>query len=240
MADGSVRIDVAPLDVSSGDEDDDAWAQLQFRQLQRLAAIGLKIADALEAQVEVAAADPEAVRQLAVTHDRVTRSVRRTHALEARLRRDLKAGADARRVERKAEAQASRAEALAERKAGLRRCARQAIADHEPAFEQGGLWDRLDERLEDLCDNEDLLLDRPFSTLLIEICEALGLVADFTVWRHEPWAIAEVRDRPPGSEYARFHDDMVAEGEWEEEEDEDDGDEDDPTAEILRDADPPP
>ncbi len=129
---------------------------------------------------------------------------------------DLKAGVVARRAERKAEAEAARIEAVAQRKQALRRVGRQAIADHEPVFEQGGLQDELNERLKDLCDDETFL-DRPFSTLLVEICEALGLVPDFTVWRYEPWAVAEVRDRPPGSEYARFHDDMVAEGEWEEE-----------------------
>ena len=225
MADGSPQLDVPALEV----EDDDAWAQLQFRQLQKLAAIGLKIAEALEDQVEVAAGDPEVIRQLAMTHARVARAVRQTHALEARLRRDLKAGVDAARVEREARAEARRAEALAQRRAGLRRVGRQAIADHEPAFERLDLEVRLNEQLKDLCDDEAL---RPFSTVLIEICEALGLVPDFTVWRHEPWAIAEVRDRPPGSEYARFHDDMIAEGEWE--------DEDDIDPAIPPDADPPP
>ena len=236
MADGFLHPDVAPLDVSSGDQPVEPWAQRQLDQLEELAAIGMQIARALPPQAPVPAEDPAAGLQLTLAFDRVARAIRLTHALAARLRRDLKAGADARRVERKAEAEASRAEARVQRKAGLRRCARQAIADHEPVFEQGGLWDRLDERLEDLCDDEDLLLDRPFSTLLIEICEALGLVADFTVWRHEPWAIAEVRDRPPGSEYARFHDDMVAEGEWTEEED--GGEDIDPG--ILPDARAPP
>ena len=236
MADGSLHPDVAPPDVSTlGDEDDDAWAQLQFRQLQRLAAIGLKIAEALEAQVEVAAGDPEVIRQLGVTHDRVTRSVRRTHALEARLRRDLKADACARRAKRKAEADAQRAEARTQRKQALRRVARQAIADHQPAFEQHDLERWLDERLQDPCDDE-ALLDRPFSTLLLEICEALGLTPDFAVWRYEPWAIAEVRDRPPGSEFARFHDDMVREGNWTEEEGE--GEDIDPAS--PPDAHPPP
>ena len=217
--DSSLHSDVSALD----DEDDDAWAQLQFRQLQTLAAIGVKIAEALSDQVDLASEDPEVLHQLALTFSRLARTVRQTHALEARLRRDLKAGVVARRAERKAQAEAQRAEALAQRKQALRRVGRQAIADHEPVFEQGGLINELNERLADLCDDETFL-DRPFSTVLIEICEALGLVADFTVWRREPWAVAEVRDRPPGSEYARFHDDMVAEGEWEDEDDAEGGD----------------
>ena len=211
MSDGSPHPDQSALD-----EADDAWAQLQFRQLQELVGIGMTLARALPAQVEALRDDPVAAGQLALTFARVARSVRQTHALEARLRRDLKASVSARRAERKAEAEVLRTEALAERKQALRRVGRQAIADHEPVFEQGGLTARLDERLADRADDETFL-DRPFSAVLIEICEALGLVPDFTVWRYEPWAVAEVRDRPPGSEYARFHDDMVAEGEWEEE-----------------------
>jgi hypothetical protein len=212
MVDGSLHPNAAPL----ADEVDDDWAQLQFRQLQELAEIGMTLARALPAQLEALRDDPSAAGQLNLTFSRLARAVRQTHALEARLRRELKAGAAAVRAERKAQADASRAEALAQRKAGLRRAGRQTIADHEPVYEQGGLTDRLNERIEDLCEDE-ALLDRPFSTVLMEICEALGLTPDWTVWRREPWAVAEVRDRPPGSEYARFHDDMVAEGEWEDE-----------------------
>ena len=233
MVDGSTHPDVSAVD----DQDEDAWARLQFAQLQRLSAIGIEIAEALSDQVDLASGDPETLSQLAITHARVARAVRQTLALEARLRRDLKAGLVARRVERKAEAEVARAEAVAARKAGLRRFGRQAISDHEPIYEQGGLIARLDERLEDLSDDEDLLLERPFSTLLIEICEALGVVADFTLWRHEPWAMAEVRDRPPNSEYARFHDDMIAEGEWVDEDDEEAADID---PAIRPDACPPP
>ena len=233
MVDGSPHPDVSPLP----EEDDDAWAHLQFRQLQTLAAVGLEIAVALSGQVAGASKDPEALRLLAITHDRVARSVRRTHALEARLRRELKAGVVARKAEVKAEADAQRVEAIGRRKAGLRRVGRQAISDHEPVFEQGGLYDALDDRLEDLCELDDqAFLERPFSTQLIGICEDLGLVPDFRLFRHEPWAIAEVRDRPPGSEYARFHDDMVAEGEWEDEEEEDG----DIEPAIPPEADPPP
>jgi hypothetical protein len=202
MGDGSLPPDVSAL------VDDDAWAQQQLRQLQELAEIGMQIARSLPAQAE--AADPAVIAQLALTFSRVARAVRQTHALEARLRRELKDGVHA-----------ARAEALAARKAGLRRAGRQAVAEHQPAFEQGGLNDRLDERIEDLFDDE-ALLDRPFSNVLRDICEALGLTPDWAVWRFEPWALEEVRDRPPGSEYARFHDDMVREGLWEDEDEDED------------------
>jgi hypothetical protein len=214
MADGFLHPDV------SAPEDEDAWAQQQLRQLQELAGIGMQIARALPAQAEAAAGDPAVIAQLALTFARVARAVRQTHALEARLRGDLKDGA-----------RAARAEARARRKAGLRRCGRQAIADHQPVIEQGRLVSELEARIEHLADDEDLL-DRPFSTVLADIFEALGVVADWTLWRHEAWAVAEVRDRPPGSEYARFHDDMVAEGLWTDEADLDPA--------IPPDAHPPP
>src|SRR5207248_1439860 len=139
---------VAPLD----DEDDDAWARLQFRQLQAMAAVGVKIVQALSDQVDLAHQDPEALHRLALTHARIARSVRQTHALEARLRRDLKA--------------------------------------------------------------------RP----------------DWSLWRREPWAVAELRDRPLGSHYVRLHDDLVARGLWEDER----AERQDLDPAIHRDTHPPP
>ena len=231
MADGSIHPDVSALE----DEDDDAWARLQFRQLQAMAAVGVKIVQALSDQVDLAHKDPEVLHRLALTHARIARSVRQTHALEARLRRDLKAGADARRAKRKAEDQARRAEALTEGQRDLRRAARQAIAGHRPVDLHDSLNFRLNERLKDRVDAE-ALADRPFSTILFEICQALGVKPDWTLWRREPWAIAERRDRPPGSRYARLHDDKVAEGLWEDEREE----REDLDPAIPRDARPPP
>jgi hypothetical protein len=221
--DGSLPPDVSAL----ADEAGEAWAQQQLRQLQELAEIGMQIARTLPAQAAALSPsdDPAVAGQVALTFSRVARAVRQTLALEARLRRDLKDGLGALRAERKAEA-------LAHRRQGLRRAGRQAIADHQPTFEQGGLMDRLDERIEDLADDE---VDRPFSAVLCEIFDALGVVADWTIWRFEPWALEEVRDRPPGSEYARFHDDMVREGLWEDGDEDEGGDIDRPP-----DAHPPP
>jgi hypothetical protein len=232
MPDGSLPPDVSAL----ADEAGEAWAQEQLRLLQELAEIGMQIARTLPAQAAALAPsdDPAVAGQVALTFSRVARAVRQTLALEARLRRDLKDGLGALRAERKAQADAARAEALAARRLGLRRAGRQAIADHQPVFEQGGLSDRLDERIEDLGDDE-ALLDRPFSTVLCEIFDALGVIADWTIWRDEPWAVAEVRDRPPGSQFARFHDDMVREGLWEDEDDPDGADFD-----PAVDAHPPP
>jgi hypothetical protein len=238
MPDGSLPPDVSAL----ADEADEAWAQQQLRQLQELAEIGMQIARTLPAQAAALAPsdDPAVAGQVALTFSRVARAVRQTLALEARLRRDLKDGLGALRAERKAQADAARAEALAQRRRGLRRAGRQAIADHQPVFEQGGLNDRLDERIEDLCDGE-ALMDRPFSAVLCEIFDALGVIADWTIWRYEPWALEEVRDRPPGSDFARFHDDMVREGLWRDE-DEDEDEDGDEGGDIDRppDAHPPP
>ena len=210
MADGFTQTDDATLAT----EADDAWAQEQLSELRELAGIGMTLARALPAGIEAAAGDPAAIGQLALTFSRVSRAIRQTHALEARLRQALKDGRCAIQAERKAWAETQRAEAVARRKAALRRAAYQAVESHHEVFEHDGSILSVNDCIENLADEPDSFLDQPLSTLLRRICDDLGLTADWLIFRHEPWAIAELRDRPPGSEYVGFHDDCLGEGTW--------------------------
>ena len=210
MADGSIHPGVAALDV----EADDAWAQEQLLELRELARIGMVIARALPARVEAAEGDAAVIGQLALTHARVSRAIRQTHALEARLRQALKDGRCAAELVRKAEVQTARAVAVDSRKAALRRDADRAVESHHEVFEHDGSTLGVGDIIENLADDPETFLDTPFSALLTEICDVLGLVPDWTIFRHEPWAIAEIRDRPPNSDYFEFYEDSLAEGTW--------------------------
>jgi hypothetical protein len=44
--------------------------------------------------------------------------------------------------------------------------------------------------------------DRPLGTTVALICRGLGLKPDWSQWAGEDWALAEARDRAPGSPYA--------------------------------------
>jgi len=220
MADGALHSDLSSPEPASVD---DAWAERQLAQLQELAEIGMVLARRLPEQAEAENADPG---QAALSFSRISHAIRSTHALEARLRQALSEGRCAAQVARKTQA-------LADRKLHLRRAARLAIDDHKPIAARGGLRFRLDERIEELADDDEAhFLDRPLSTVLGDICEDLGLHPDWFIWRNADWAIAEMAERPPGSEYADFHDDMVDEGLW-------DPDAEDPDSEDLDDEAPP-
>ena len=89
-----------------------------------------------------------------------------------------------------------------------------AIESHHEVFEHEGSTYGVGDIIENLADDPETFLDTPFSTLLTQICDALGLVPDWRIFRHEPWAIAEIRDRPPNSDDFHFYEDCRAEGTW--------------------------
>ena len=210
MADGSIHPGSSPLE----DEADDAWAQEQLRELRELARIGMTIARALPAQAEACADDPVLMGQLALTHSRVSRAIGQTHALEARLRQALRDGRCAAELVRKTQAETARAIAVTQRKAALRRDADRAVESHHEVFEHEGSPLGVGDIIEHLAEDPDTFLDTPFSTLLTQVCDVLDLVPDWRIFRHEPWAIAEIRDRPPNSDYFEFYEDCLAEGTW--------------------------
>ena len=64
------------------------------------------------------------------------------------------------------------------------------------------LVNRLCERLE-VPSEEDDLANLPVSTTIARICKALGAPVDWSLWQGDDWAVAEQRQAPPGSSYAR-------------------------------------
>ena len=215
MADGALPPDMPGLE----DETDGGWAARQLGQLQELAEIGMIVARTLPAQAETLAdaEDPAAVAgQLALTFSRVSKAVRQTLALEAQLRQGLPRDPGPRPAPPVVLTAAQRAEqsmALARRRAAhkdqLRRAGRQIISDRALVAD----WD---EQIEDLADEDEAsFLATSISGLLAEICETLEVTPDWSLWRQEDWAIAELRDRPPWAEYPEIHDRMIAEGVWE-------------------------
>jgi hypothetical protein len=47
-------------------------------------------------------------------------------------------------------------------------------------------------------------LDRPFGEVVALICKGIGMTPDWEAWATEPWALEEIRTRPPGSPYAGY------------------------------------
>jgi hypothetical protein len=189
-----------------------ARAERQARALEELAEIGMEMARALKARV-LACEDDAAVSELVLAFARVSRAVRLTIALEARL-----ADAQALRAEtlaaRAAEARAAVARAREERleqTAGqVQDAVEMAIAAQTAERDDGGyeserLSEALSEHLEDRREIESFA-ETPVSLSVAKVCRALGVAVDWDLWRNEDWAIEEWRAATPGSPYAESTD----------------------------------
>jgi hypothetical protein len=170
--------------------------------LQRLAELGMVMAEKL-------AAEPEVTPETAMQFSRVAKAVRQTIALEHRLSQEaaraaapdpISEGIDRIRVKR------GRLFDGFKRKAGL---AQFVAAAYEETYEKNS-WERqeLDGRLDAFSEptlEDDLFLDRPAGEIIIEIMEGLGLVPHETEgFDYQAWKTA-VMDR-----YAEFDADPAA------------------------------
>jgi hypothetical protein len=189
-----------------------------LRMLEELAEIGMTLARAVQQQVlDQAAAEPaEAAEQpgagnLALVFSRISRAVRQTIALEAKLAEEGRT-----RDEQTAAEQARRAvvdgrERKQRRRAQAKRFIEQAVdieaADHDAAEEL--LWE-LDERLDDV---EADFADRPIGEIVARICRDMGLAPEWSLWAKEEWAVEEIATRPPGSPFTGLRSVMAAERE---------------------------
>jgi hypothetical protein len=162
-------------------------AERHGRVLAELAELGLTLARTLHEKA-LAAETPEAACELGLAFHRISRSVRQTLALEARLEREhLRLAREA--DEERQELERRRVDGLAQRKARVRAAVEQLIwiEAEEPEAEE--LRDELDDRLDALALTDDFALG-PVQAQVDRICADLGLGAG------EP--VAPAWDRPPG------------------------------------------
>jgi hypothetical protein len=182
--------------------------------LRELADIGMEMARALQGEVraraEVVEAEAEAgeaprsVAELGLAFSRVSRSVRQTLALEARLEDDRLARERAAEAAEEANAQSN--SELSERAARVRAKLMQLL---HPDRERDHRWD--DDWFEDLSDEPDdergegFVSDRPAADVVAGVCGDLGIEPDLSLWTDEASAAASAaRDagggRPATSE----------------------------------------
>jgi hypothetical protein len=194
--------DTAPPDPSA------ERAVRHMRVLEELAEIGMELARSVRRQALEPGVAP-VQGDLGLAFSRISRAVRQTIALEARIDADQLAWAAKRAVERTAR-RAEDAERQAEaeehridaRGAKVQRVIEQAIqAEAADADEAERLLDGMCERLDD-CEFCDDLADRPIGEIVARICRDLGLTPDWSRWAQEGWAVEEARDGAPGSPYA--------------------------------------
>jgi hypothetical protein len=157
--------------------------------LRELADIGMEIARALQGEVRAraeavedeTAESPKIVAELGLAFSRVSRAVRQTLALEARLEDDRLARERA--AEAAEEANARSNGELSERAARVKAKLMQLL---HPDRERDHRWD--DDWFEDLSDEADdepgegFVADRPAADVVAGVCGDLGLKRDLSLW----------------------------------------------------------
>jgi hypothetical protein len=197
---------------------------LRMAAVEGVIADGLTILDeikrrALRTPYEVEEEHKAEPADLGLAFDRISRAIRFTVAQHERLEID----AAKTMAQRQAEA-AARAAAEAQRLANARnapspeeqarkqeqdrklrlveRAMNRAIHDHTEDYdEQEEFKEELNERLEEI---EDLGLGRPVGAVVFDICRAMRIPFDPTLWEDEPWALSEAETQAAGSPYAKW------------------------------------
>jgi len=186
----------------------DARAALRVERLQVMGRLGLDLIARLHELVLSGEAGPE----LGAAFVNLSRAVRQTVALEAKLDIDADARAAQAAAEREKQA-ARRTAAAAERQRARRETVQDVVeteiqttvdAEREPARAEG-LYDSLHERLDDPDDTAGIA-DRPLSLVITDICATLGIEPDLSLWVEEDWALDEAIDREPGSPFMAVRD----------------------------------
>jgi hypothetical protein len=183
----------------------------QLAVLRELTELGMRMARAPCDEVEAAPRDeaqPRRSADPALMFSRISRAVRQTLALEARILEEARADesrcpdqAAARKAEAIARYRAGRAAAGARRLAV--NDAVETLIDFDAPDEAEA--ERLFERLENLMDPADdaRFADAPISEWIAAICTDLGLTPDWSLWANEDWDAEEAVTRPD-SPFARL------------------------------------
>ena len=178
-------------------------AERRLAMLGLLTDIGMQLARDLSRRVGEAMQDGEPLDggAVALEFSRLSRAVRQTIGLEARLDQDREALARMFEAER-----AARDQARAERIEGRRAAVQDAVEDAITKAGGGNrktdaLFDALEARMEDPREDDDFA-DLPMSELVGRICAALGVTVDWDLWKNTDWAAEEWRAALPDSPYA--------------------------------------
>jgi hypothetical protein len=178
----------------------------QLRLLERLAEIGVELAEAIVVQAKDAAAPRVCQGDLSLAYTRVSRAVRQALMLQSKLIAAL-AALDA--AEADIDPSSPRADPDYQIKARVERViARTAQAQHEDdedGDEADEAFDRLIADAAERLDDIDLygdLLQRPMSEIVARIAHDIGLPLDWTVLAQEAWAQAEMQGDEVGAPLA--------------------------------------
>ena len=215
-----------------------AW---RMRMLESTAERGIDILD----EVRDMARARETEDDLGLAYSRISKSIRQTVMLHAKFEED----ANKTDAQREAEAAAALASAEAAHITHQKRQAKKAVKlamdiEWEAAEARGEAPDYaerlldLNERLDDYDEYSDFG-KLPVGAVVESICRVMGLEFDPALWEDEPWALAEMAEKPEGSPYADWPPSAPETANDDEAEPDDPGEDDDPYGIAEEDDEPP-
>lgn len=180
-----------------------------MRMLETAAERGLELLD----EIRDRARERVEEEDLGLSYSRISKAVRQSVALHARLEEEFSKTEEQKAAEAAARqaAEAQRAASAEKRARGrkenaVRRAVVRAIDDRfEDEYDREPLYEDMNERLGDA---DDLDLDRkPIGQIAADICRAMRLPYDPKLWEDEPWAIQAAEDKAIGSRQRTANDD---------------------------------
>jgi hypothetical protein len=179
-----------PDPAAEPNADDALCVARQLAMLERLADIGMVIAEGMARRVLASAEETsaESHHDISLAYARVAHAVRQTVMLEQRLRRERRHEADAAQSQEMRLSLATQEE-VREQIEGV--IGRVVQAQHGDSHRADRLRDEAHERLEDEGLYGDVLA-RPMSEIVADICRDLDLNPDWTCLAREAWAVDEV------------------------------------------------
>jgi hypothetical protein len=175
--------------------------------LGELIDLGMTLCRAIVRQATEADVKPVIKGDVDLALSRATLAVRRTVALRERLMNDLEAwDAAAARGALKAQRDQDYLDDAAETvsRERVKRIVKRAIETDRPSdWDTKRLCEDVEERLED-SDIYGDMADRPFSEIVAQICQDLGVTPDWSRMAQEAWAREEMEHGPVGAPLARW------------------------------------
>jgi len=155
---------------------------------------------------------------LGLSYSRISKAIRQSVMLHARFEEEFNKTAERKAAEAAAKAaaeQAAEARRAAAPKARQKWQARKAVkraldlaiegaeAETTEPLDFSHNYVELAERFEDYDEYSDFGR-LPVGAVVENICRVMGLPFDPALWEHEPWAVAEMAEKPEGSPYAEW------------------------------------
>src|SRR6185312_12890081 len=186
-----------------------AW---RMRMLETATERGIDLLDEVRDRARAGSEEDD----LGLTYSRISKAIRQSVMLHARFEDDFNKTAEQKAAEAAAEAaaeQAAEARRAAAPKARQKYLVRKAVtraldlaiedaeAESTEPLDFSHNYVELRERLEDYDEYSDFGR-LPVGAVVENICRVMGLEFDPALWEHEPWAVAEMAEKPEGSPYA--------------------------------------